>query len=91
MSWLRHILKRMVSVMSRTVIQVEGLGKRYRIGQPKQHNALSHVIGDVLRAPVRLLSGEFQRSERESARTGTRTSARTLTRTAAAARPTSGR
>jgi lipopolysaccharide transport system ATP-binding protein len=43
--------------MSRTVIQVKGLGKRYRIGQPRQHNVLSHVIGDVLRAPVRLLSG----------------------------------
>src|SRR5580704_12318275 len=41
--------------MSRTVIQVEGLGKRYRIGQPKQPNALSHVIGDALRAPLRLL------------------------------------
>ena len=41
--------------MSRTVIQVEGLGKRYRIGQPKQPNALSQVIGDVLRAPARLL------------------------------------
>jgi lipopolysaccharide transport system ATP-binding protein len=44
-------------LMSRTVIQVEGLGKRYRIGQPKQPNALSHVIGDVLRAPARLLGG----------------------------------
>ena len=43
--------------MSRTVIQVEGLGKRYRIGQPKQPNALSHVIGDVLRAPARLFRG----------------------------------
>ena len=43
--------------MSRTVIQVEGLGKRYRIGQAKQHNALRNVIGDVLRAPVRLLGG----------------------------------
>jgi lipopolysaccharide transport system ATP-binding protein len=43
--------------MSRTVIQVEGLGKRYRIGQPRQHNALSQVIGNLLRAPVRLLSG----------------------------------
>src|SRR5579862_4675497 len=43
--------------MSRTVIQVEGLGKRYRIGQPRQHNALSHVIGDAIRAPLRLLSG----------------------------------
>jgi lipopolysaccharide transport system ATP-binding protein len=43
--------------MSRTVIQVEGLGKRYRIGQAKQHNALSQVIGDALRAPIRLLTG----------------------------------
>lgn len=43
--------------MSRTVIQVEGLGKRYRIGQPRHHNALSHVIGDALRAPVCLLGG----------------------------------
>jgi hypothetical protein len=43
--------------MSRTIIQVEGLGKRYRIGQPRQHNALAHVIGDALRAPLRLFSG----------------------------------
>jgi lipopolysaccharide transport system ATP-binding protein len=45
----------MVERMSETVIQVEGLGKRYRIGQGKQHNALSHLIGDALRAPFRLL------------------------------------
>jgi lipopolysaccharide transport system ATP-binding protein len=43
--------------MNRTVIQVEGLGKRYRIGQRKQQNALSHAIGDALRAPIRLLTG----------------------------------
>src|SRR5271170_2580062 len=43
--------------MSRSVIQVEGLGKRYRIGQRKQQNALSHAIGDALRAPFRLLAG----------------------------------
>ena len=43
--------------MSRTVIQVEGLGKRYRIGQPRHQNALAHVIGDALRAPLRLLTG----------------------------------
>src|SRR6202030_2006656 len=43
--------------MSRTVIQVEGLGKRYRIGQGARHNALSHLIGDALRAPVRLFRG----------------------------------
>ena len=43
--------------MSRTVIQVEGLGKRYRIGQAKRQTALSHAIGDALRAPVRLFRG----------------------------------
>ena len=43
--------------MNRTVIQVEGLGKRYRIGQPSHQNALAHVIGDVLRGPLRFLSG----------------------------------
>ena len=41
--------------MSRIVIQVEGLGKRYLIDQGKRHNALSHLIGDIIRAPVRLL------------------------------------
>src|SRR5580693_6622220 len=42
--------------MSRTVIQVEGLGKRYRIGLAKQPNALSQLIGDALRAPIRLMT-----------------------------------
>jgi len=40
--------------MTQTVIRVEGLGKRYRIGQGVQHNALRNLIGDALRAPVRL-------------------------------------
>ena len=48
--------------MSRTVIQVEGLGKRYRIGHAKQHNALRNVIGDALRAPARLLRGRNHNS-----------------------------
>ena len=43
--------------MSRTVITVEKIGKRYRIGQAKRQTALSHAIGDALRAPLRLLSG----------------------------------
>src|SRR6202008_1365240 len=30
---------------------------RYRIDQGAQHNALSHLIGDVLRVPLRLLGG----------------------------------
>jgi lipopolysaccharide transport system ATP-binding protein len=36
------------------VIQVERIGKRYRIGQAKRQTALSHAIGDALRAPARL-------------------------------------
>jgi hypothetical protein len=32
--------------MSRSVIQVEGLGKRYRIGQGAQHNAPRNLIAD---------------------------------------------
>jgi lipopolysaccharide transport system ATP-binding protein len=43
--------------MSQTVIRVEGLSKRYRIGQGAQHNALRNLIGDALLAPVRLLRG----------------------------------
>jgi lipopolysaccharide transport system ATP-binding protein len=43
--------------MSQTVIRVEGLGKRYRIGEGARHTALRHLIGDALRAPVRLLTG----------------------------------
>jgi lipopolysaccharide transport system ATP-binding protein len=39
--------------MSRTVIQVEKIGKRYRIGQPKRQTALSYAIGDALHAPAR--------------------------------------
>ena len=33
--------------MSRTVIQAEGLGKRYRIRQPRQHNG--QADGDALK------------------------------------------
>ena len=42
--------------MSQTVIHVEGLGKRYRIGEGARHTGLRHLIGDTLRAPVRLLT-----------------------------------
>jgi len=41
--------------MSRTVIQVEGLGKRYCIGQGAQYTSLRNLIGDALRAPARRL------------------------------------
>src|ERR1700745_2469040 len=43
--------------MIRTVIHVERLGKRYRIDQGAQYNALRNLIGDALRAPARLLRG----------------------------------
>jgi lipopolysaccharide transport system ATP-binding protein len=49
-------------VTSRTVIQVEGLGKRYRIGQGAQYTALRNLIGDALRAPARLLRGSNHHS-----------------------------
>jgi len=42
--------------MSQTVIRVDGLGKRYRIGGGARHTGLRHLIGDALRAPVRLLA-----------------------------------
>jgi|HubBroStandDraft_2_1064218.scaffolds.fasta_scaffold3071836_2 hypothetical protein len=47
--------------MNRTVIQVESIGKRYRIGQAKRQNALSRVIGNALRAPVRPLGSDSNR------------------------------
>ena len=43
--------------MTDTVIRVEGLGKRYRIGERVRDTGLRHLIGDALRAPVRLLTG----------------------------------
>lgn len=43
--------------MSGTVIRVEGMGKRYRIGEGVRDTGLRHMIGDVLRAPIRLLTG----------------------------------
>jgi hypothetical protein len=41
---------------------VEGLGKRYRIGQGAQYTALRNLIGDVLRAPARRLRGSNHNS-----------------------------
>jgi lipopolysaccharide transport system ATP-binding protein len=56
--------------MSRSVIQVEGLGKRYRIGQAKRRNALSHLIGDALSAPLRLLGGRSNHNSEAQANGG---------------------
>jgi lipopolysaccharide transport system ATP-binding protein len=42
--------------MSQPVIRVEGIGKRYRIGQGTRHTALRNLLGDALRAPIGLLA-----------------------------------
>ena len=72
------------------------MGKRYRIGQPRQPNALAQVIGDALRAPLRLLGvGSNPISALMAAlamaRIRTRVRTRRRVRTRKAARPTSGR
>jgi lipopolysaccharide transport system ATP-binding protein len=43
--------------MSGPVIRVEGLGKRYRLGEGLRHTALRNLLGDVLRLPLRVLGG----------------------------------
>jgi ABC-type polysaccharide/polyol phosphate transport system ATPase subunit len=53
--------------MSQPVIRVEELGKRYRIGEGVQHAALRNLIGEALRAPLRLLSGSNNGSSRRRA------------------------
>jgi lipopolysaccharide transport system ATP-binding protein len=39
--------------MTDVAIQVEGLGKRYRIGRPRQNNTLRDAFSDAIRAPFR--------------------------------------
>jgi lipopolysaccharide transport system ATP-binding protein len=51
-------------MMSETVIRVEGLGKRYRIGERERYLALRDVISRALRAPARLLAGPSNGSSR---------------------------
>ncbi|MGC1798521.1 MAG: ABC transporter ATP-binding protein, partial [Candidatus Acidiferrales bacterium] len=48
--------------MSDSVIRVEGLGKRYRIGEGVRHTALRNLIGDALRAPLRIFNGSSRAS-----------------------------
>src|SRR5580658_2783094 len=43
--------------MSGPVIRVEGLGKRYRLGEGLRHTALRNLLGDALRLPLRVLGG----------------------------------
>ena len=48
--------------MNGPVIRVEGLGKRYRLGEGLRHTALRNLLGDVLRLPLRILSGASRAS-----------------------------
>ena len=48
--------------MSGPVIRVEGLGKRYRLGEGLRHTALRNLLGDALRVPLRILSGSSRTS-----------------------------
>ena len=43
--------------MIEPVIRVAGLGKRYRLGEGLRHTALRNLLGDTLRAPLRILKG----------------------------------
>ena len=52
--------------MTESVIRVEGLGKRYRLGEGLRHTALRNLLGDALRAPLRLLSGSGRASNEPS-------------------------
>jgi lipopolysaccharide transport system ATP-binding protein len=49
--------------MSRAVIQVEGLGKRYRIGERERYLALRDLLANALRAPVHLLRSAVSSSK----------------------------
>jgi lipopolysaccharide transport system ATP-binding protein len=42
--------------MSGPVIRVEGVGKRYRLGESLRHTALRNLLGEALRAPIGLLA-----------------------------------
>ena len=48
--------------MTDPVIRVEGLGKRYRLGEGIHHTALRNLLGDALRAPLRLLTSSSHAS-----------------------------
>ena len=43
--------------MHEIAIRVEGLGKRYRLGERQAYRALRDVLGDALKVPARLVSG----------------------------------
>src|ERR1700684_2059951 len=53
--------------MTEPVIRVAGIGKRYRLGEGLRHTALRNLIGDALRAPLRLLTGSNHTSNKRPA------------------------
>jgi lipopolysaccharide transport system ATP-binding protein len=50
--------------MTEPVIRVAGLGKRYRLGEGLRHTALRNLLGDALRAPMRIFNGGSRASRR---------------------------
>ncbi len=52
--------------MSDVAIHVEGLGKRYRIGQRKPHRDLRETLAHAFHAPYRALTDSLSRRERDS-------------------------
>ena len=48
--------------MTEPVIRVAGLGKRYRLGEGLRHTALRNLLGDALRAPLRIFNGSNRAS-----------------------------
>jgi lipopolysaccharide transport system ATP-binding protein len=53
--------------MTEPVIRVAGIGKRYRLGEGLRHTALRNLLGDALRAPLRLLNGSNHTSNKRPA------------------------
>jgi lipopolysaccharide transport system ATP-binding protein len=53
--------------MTESVIRVAGIGKRYRLGEGLRHTALRNLLGDALRAPLRLLTGSNRASNNRPA------------------------
>jgi lipopolysaccharide transport system ATP-binding protein len=53
--------------MTEPVIRAAGIGKRYRLGEGLRHTALRNLLGDALRAPLRLLNGSNRASNNHPA------------------------
>jgi lipopolysaccharide transport system ATP-binding protein len=49
--------------MSEPVIRVERIGKRYRLGEGLRHTALRNLLGDALRAPLRIFNARGRASQ----------------------------